>query len=273
MRRAAQGTCSPLLSCMFHSRKCCCSEHMHMWILQQPLDFAMSPQELASLLFRFLRLTAGIPCPLLLASYCTLTSFAKLVSLILGTPLSLREGNSLWGLPIRGWSPIIINNNHLQESQSEENDGTHVSKADTNSWLQASLPELLSCFKPENVYNIDETGLFFRLRPDHTFEFAGKWFSGGKKSKDRWTALVGGSMVGEKLLLLVIGTSKNPRCFKGVWHLPLDHTDIKVKPGWMANCSRITCASGITSWWGSVDAWLRTIAQLTLRTGNSQTSV
>jgi hypothetical protein len=44
-------------------------------------------------------------------------------------------------------------------------------------------------------------------------------------SKDRVTVLVGGSMLGVKLPLLVIGKSKKPRCFQGVLNLPLDYTN------------------------------------------------
>lgn len=43
----------------------------------------------------------------------------------------------------------------------------------------------------------------------------GQTFSSGKKSKERITVLVGANMTGtEKLPLLVIGKSANPRCFK-----------------------------------------------------------
>ena len=85
-----------------------------------------------------------------------------------------------------------------------------VSPADTESWRSSVLPPLLEQFKPEDIYNLDETGLFFRLKPDRTLEFTGERCSGGKKSKDRLTVLVGASMSGERLPLLVIGKSKNP---------------------------------------------------------------
>ena len=74
------------------------------------------------------------------------------------------------------------------------------------------------------MYNLDETGLFYKLKPDKTLEFKGQKCSGGKKSEERLTVLVGASMAGEKLPLLVIGKSKSPRCFKGVRSLPLEYT-------------------------------------------------
>ena len=99
-----------------------------------------------------------------------------------------------------------------------------VSPQDTEKWLNITLPQLLGRFSPEDVYNLDETGLFYKLKPDKTLEFKGHKCSGGKKSKERLTVLVGASMVGEKLPLLVIGKAKSPRCFKGVRNLPLEYT-------------------------------------------------
>ena len=98
-------------------------------------------------------------------------------------------------------------------------------------WLQITLPDLLQQFSPENIYNLDETGLFFKMKPDRTLDFKGQRCSGGKQSKERLTVLVGCSMTGEKLPLLVIGKAKSPRCFKGVQHIPLDYT--ANKRAWM----------------------------------------
>ncbi|XP_033229057.1 tigger transposable element-derived protein 4-like [Belonocnema kinseyi] len=52
--------------------------------------------------------------------------------------------------------------------------------------------------------------------------FKGDTCHGGKQSKDRVTVMVCANMSGkEKLELLVIGKSKNPRCLKGVKSLPV----------------------------------------------------
>lgn len=48
-----------------------------------------------------------------------------------------------------------------------------VSEADTSDWLGSSLPELLSSFAPEDIFNVDETGLFYKLKPDKTLDFKG----------------------------------------------------------------------------------------------------
>ena len=84
-------------------------------------------------------------------------------------------------------------------------------------------PELLDKFPPENIFNANETGLFYKLQPDKTPAFKGQKCSGSKKAKDRFTVLVGASMMGEKLPLVVVGKSKSPQCFKGVRSVPLDY--------------------------------------------------
>ena len=99
-----------------------------------------------------------------------------------------------------------------------------VSEQDVRPWIDSTLPELLSQYLPEDIYNVDETGLFYKLQPDKSLTFKGEKCSGGKKPKDRLTVLVGASMTGEKLPLLVIGKSKSPRCFAGVRSLPLQYT-------------------------------------------------
>ena len=96
-----------------------------------------------------------------------------------------------------------------------------VSEESVKPWLETHLPELLAQFKPEDIYNADETGLFYKLQLDKSLNFEGEKCTGGKKAKERLTVLVCGSMAGEKLPLLVTGRSKSPRCFAGVKNLPV----------------------------------------------------
>jgi hypothetical protein len=56
-------------------------------------------------------------------------------------------------------------------------------------WLP-SLRDVLSSYEPREIYNADETGIFWRMMPDKTLAFKGEKCSGGKKSKER---LTGGS--------------------------------------------------------------------------------
>lgn len=91
-------------------------------------------------------------------------------------------------------------------------------------WRAGRLPEIMRQFKDDDIYNVDETALFFKLLPSKSIAFKGELCTGGKLSKDRLTVLVGGNMSGsDKLKLLVIGKSKNPRCFKGIATLPVTY--------------------------------------------------
>lgn len=46
------------------------------------------------------------------------------------------------------------------------------------------LGNILKDYSPDQIYNADETGLFFRLMPDKTFEFKEKKCHGGKVKID-----------------------------------------------------------------------------------------
>jgi hypothetical protein len=79
----------------------------------------------------------------------------------------------------------------------------------------ADLRTLCSKYKDKDIFNMDETGLFWKLTPERTL--ATEAGSGGKKSKDRITLASTTNADGsEKLEPWVIGKSKNPRCFKGI---------------------------------------------------------
>jgi len=84
-----------------------------------------------------------------------------------------------------------------------------------NQWI-IDLPTLLAGYSPDNVFNADETGLFYQCLPNKTFSFKGESCNGGKHSKVRIALLLGANMSGtEKLPPLLIGKSKNPRCLDG----------------------------------------------------------
>jgi len=94
------------------------------------------------------------------------------------------------------------------------------------------LKDLLSQYKEEDVYNMDETGLFYRMNTDKTLHFKGERCEGGKQSKERITVAVCANMAGtDKLPLLVVGKFQNPRCFKNVNTLPVQY--YANKKAWM----------------------------------------
>ena len=67
-----------------------------------------------------------------------------------------------------------------------------------------------------DVYNFDETALFYRLQPNKTL--ASGCINGDGDSKERLTVALCNNATGiRKLYPLVIGKFKRPRCFGKVW--------------------------------------------------------
>uniref|UniRef100_A0A8C4S6C2 HTH psq-type domain-containing protein n=1 Tax=Erpetoichthys calabaricus TaxID=27687 RepID=A0A8C4S6C2_ERPCA len=112
-------------------------------------------------------------------------------------------------------------------------ESAQVSEEDCSHWIQ-KLPEIVQDYSPDDVFNADETGLFFKCIPDKTMTFKGEPCHSGKKSKERLTLLLGASMSGlEKLPTLLIGKSVKPRCFKNVQLLPMHYK--ANKKAWMTS--------------------------------------
>ena len=61
-------------------------------------------------------------------------------------------------------------------------------------WKEIILLGIMQEFELGNIFNVDETGLFWKL-----LQFKGMYCKGGKHAKDRITELVGASALGEKL--------------------------------------------------------------------------
>uniref|UniRef100_A0A8C4SEN5 HTH CENPB-type domain-containing protein n=1 Tax=Erpetoichthys calabaricus TaxID=27687 RepID=A0A8C4SEN5_ERPCA len=102
----------------------------------------------------------------------------------------------------------------------------------TANWFQSTLPSILEEYEAKDVFNADETGLFYRCLPNKTLSFKGQSCSGGKLSKERITVLVDCNSDGsEKLPLFVIGKSLKAQCFKNVRTLPVEYT--ANKKAWM----------------------------------------
>ena len=80
------------------------------------------------------------------------------------------------------------------------------------------IREKIAEYDEDNVYNMDETGLFFKCLPNRSFVRANdaKTARGTKlmKAKDRITLYVTTNATGtDKVPLSMIGRAKNPRCF------------------------------------------------------------
>jgi hypothetical protein len=66
-------------------------------------------------------------------------------------------------------------------------------------------------YEPKDIWNADETGLFWRLQPNESMRFKGETCCGGKLSKERITKLLCANMDGsERKKVYIIGKSANP---------------------------------------------------------------
>ena len=100
--------------------------------------------------------------------------------------------------------------------------GKSVDFLAADEWIKKEWPKINADYSPEDTYNADETGLYFRAMPEHTYLFKNDSTRGFKSSKERVTVVCCANMKGEQRHLLVTGKSKNPRCFEGVRSLPVD---------------------------------------------------
>ncbi|XP_064474064.1 tigger transposable element-derived protein 4-like [Ornithodoros turicata] len=89
-----------------------------------------------------------------------------------------------------------------------------VNEEVVSNWRSHTLQPLLEEFRPDDLFNLDEAALFYKMLPDRTFTATSK-ATGKKQKKDRISVLFGANASGsEKLPLLIIGKYAKPRCFK-----------------------------------------------------------
>ncbi len=100
-------------------------------------------------------------------------------------------------------------------ASKEHGEAASVDKSAVKEWI-SKLKGLCEGYKDEDIFNADETGLFYELQPSGTMKFKHESCSGGKLSKLRVSILFAASMTGEKLQPVFIGKSLNPRCLKNV---------------------------------------------------------
>lgn len=95
-----------------------------------------------------------------------------------------------------------------------------------------SIREKIDQFPMKDVFNMDETGLFYRLQADHSL--ATKQLEGRKQDKERLTIVICCNEDGsEKIPLWIIGKYAKPRCFKNINMNSLDCEYRANKRAWM----------------------------------------
>lgn len=86
----------------------------------------------------------------------------------------------------------------------------------SNGWKVDRLKIVLNDFSPDNIFNANETGLYYRATPDGSLCFKNDVLSGSKKAMDRITVLCFNMTGSVKRKLLVVGKSLKPRYFKNM---------------------------------------------------------
>lgn len=95
-------------------------------------------------------------------------------------------------------------------------------KASTDSlsaseWKLLVLPTILETYSADDVFNADETTLYYRATPDGSFTFNYQDMLSCKEASERITVLCCTNLSGSnKRKLLVVGESPKPRCLEGI---------------------------------------------------------
>lgn len=98
---------------------------------------------------------------------------------------------------------------------SYKNGGSSVNQCVITEWLN-EVKELISGYEERDIFNCDETGLFFRILPENAVSFTNETCSEGNLSKERLTVLLCANMDGEFEKPLVIGKAGKHNYFKNV---------------------------------------------------------
>ena len=91
-------------------------------------------------------------------------------------------------------------------------EGKDVNIETVENW-KLKLPLMCHGFDKKDIYNADETGIFFKALPNKTLASSDDKCIGEKLSKERLTVLFCANGNGDKLKPLVIGKAKQPRSF------------------------------------------------------------
>lgn len=146
--------------------------------------------------------------------------------------IAMQQGNITFKAS-NGWLSSFRNRYKISWNQinSESN---KVNTDSIQNW-KSKISEFVKDYDPIDIYNCDETGLFFRAIPNETSKLRRKKCENGKLSNERLTVLLCVNMIGDFEKPLVIGKSAKPKCFNN-----LDLCELPViwnanKKAWMSS--------------------------------------
>ncbi|XP_049302948.1 tigger transposable element-derived protein 6-like [Bactrocera dorsalis] len=131
--------------------------------------------------------------------------------------------------PTQGWLWRLQKRNGIQ-LRNIHGEERSTDKENAEIFLSTTLPHIIANYDQVNIFNADESALFFKALPQKTLTHKGQTVKGFKTSKDRLTLLFICNATGEFKEVIVIGKSKSPRCFKNKV-LPLKY--YSNKKAWM----------------------------------------
>lgn len=109
-------------------------------------------------------------------------------------------------------------------------ESAEMDRAVVQNWKD-NLHSTLQGYQQEAIWNVDETGLFWRGLPTRSLVLQGENAKGGKLAKERVTVCLLTSATGEKFKPFVIGKAAMPRAFNG--RLPTEVYWKSNKKAWM----------------------------------------
>lgn len=114
--------------------------------------------------------------------------------------------------PSTGWLERLKQRNSIKffRLHGEKADADH-NAADL--WKRDILPKEMTGYEDKNIFNADETGLFYKALPTGTLARTNSTTSGGKLAKERMTVLLLANADGSEKFAYAIGRFSTPRCF------------------------------------------------------------
>ena len=100
--------------------------------------------------------------------------------------------------PSNGWFSRFKKRHNLAHKRLC-GEGTSADLSQLDQWDE-KLQNILQNYKPKDIFNADETALFFKCTPDKTYRVKGQAAKGGKQPKERLSLLVAANMDGSQKL-------------------------------------------------------------------------
>jgi hypothetical protein len=94
-----------------------------------------------------------------------------------------------------GWLDRFKNRHNIVYSKVS-GEALSVDSKTASEWVKNVWVECQQGYSEEDIYNADETGVFYNMTPDSTFKFKSEKCVGGKMSKNRLTVLMCVNMTG-----------------------------------------------------------------------------